>query len=122
MYENFIYDVAAKYIRRRQSVKVTSGGMKGAIESFRYIVHEGRNTTMTSIMHRRMRVMNPEVAENAEDAEKKLQMWRNDIRLLLESRQEQDIKMMENNDQMITILISMLPDRVAEYLMTKFEV
>ena len=30
--------------------------------------------------------------------------------------------MMENNDQMITILISMLPDRVAEYLMTKYEV
>ena len=30
--------------------------------------------------------------------------------------------MMENNDQMITILISMLPDRVAEYLMTKCEV
>ena len=30
--------------------------------------------------------------------------------------------MMENNDEMITILISMLPDRVAEYLMTKYEV
>ena len=103
-------------------MKVTSGGMKGAMESFRYIVHKGRNTTMTSIMHRRMRVMNPEVAKNAEDVEKKLQMWKNDIRLLLESRQEQDIKMMENNDQMITILISMLPDRVAEYLMTKYEV
>ena len=53
---------------------------------------------------------------------KKIQMWKNDIRLLLESREEQDIKMMENNDEMITILISMLPDRVAEYLMTKYEV
>ena len=49
-------------------VKVTSGGMKGSMESF-------RNTTMTSIMHRRMRVMNPEVAKNAEDVEKKLHMW-----------------------------------------------
>ena len=52
-------------------------------------------------------VVNSEVAKNAEDVEKKLQMWKNDIRLLLESRQEQDIKMMENNDQMIRILISM---------------
>ena len=80
-------------------MKVTSGGMKGAMESFRYIVHKGRNTTMTSIMHRKMKVMNPEVAKNAEDVEK-IQLWKNDIRLLLESRQEQDIKMMENNDQM----------------------
>ena len=103
-------------------MKVTSGGVQGAMESFRYIVHEGRDTTMTSIMHRRMKVMNPEMAKNAEDVEKKIQMWKNDIRLLLESRQEQDIKMMEINDQMITILISMLPDRVAEYLMTKYEV
>ena len=70
---------------------------------------------MTPIMHRRMRVMNPVVAKNAEDVEKKLQMWKNDIRLLLESRQEQDIKMMETNDQMITILISMLPDRVTVF-------
>ena len=56
------------------------------------------------------------------DVEKKLQMWKNDIRILLESRQEQDINTMENNHQMTTILISMLPDRVAEYSMTKYEV
>ena len=30
--------------------------------------------------------------------------------------------MMENNDQMITVLISMLCERVAEYWMTKYEV
>ena len=117
-----LYTTLLQYTKGDARVKVTSGGMKGAMESFRYIVHKGRNTTMTSIMHRRMKVMNPEVAKNAEDVEKKIQMWKNDIRLLLESRQEQDIKMMENNDQMITILISMLPDRVAEYLMTKYEV
>ena len=58
---------------------------------------------MTLIMHRRMKVMNLKVAKNTEDVD----------------RQEQDIKMMENNDQMITILIS---NRVAEYLMTKYEV
>ena len=49
-------------------------------------------------------------------------MWKHDIRLLLESRQEFEIKMMENSDQIFTILISMLPDRVAEYLMIKNEV
>ena len=73
MYDIFIYDVAA--IQKGDArVKVTSGGMKGAMESYRYIVQKGRNTTITSIMHHRMRVMNPEVAKNAEDVEEKLQM------------------------------------------------
>ena len=121
MYENFIYDVAATH-KSDARVKVMSGGMKGALESYWCTVHKGRNTTMTSIVHRKVRVMNSEVAKDAENVEEKLQMWKNDIRLLLESRQEQDLKMMENNDQMITILISMLPDRVAEHLMTKHEV
>ena len=87
-----LYTTLLQYTKGDARVKVTSGGMKGAMESFRYIVHQGRNTTMTSIMQRRMRVMNPEVAKNAEDVEKKLQMWKNDIRLSLESPQEQDIK------------------------------
>ena len=117
-----LYTTLQEYTEGDARVKFTSGGMKGALESYQFFVHKGRNTSMTSNMHRRMRVMNPEVAKNAEDVEKNLQMWKNDIRLLLELRQEQDIKMMENNDQMVTVLISMLPDRVAEYLMTKYEV
>ena len=44
-----------QYTKGDARVKVTSGGMKGAMESFPYIVHKGRNTTMTSILFRRMR-------------------------------------------------------------------
>ena len=58
-----------QYTKGDARVKVMPGGMKGALESYRCIVHKGRNTTMTSNMHRRMRVLNPEVAKNAEDVE-----------------------------------------------------
>ena len=48
--------------------------------------------TMTSIMHRKMKAMNLELAKNADDDDDMLQALKNDIRMLLESRQEQDIK------------------------------
>ena len=67
-----LYTTLLRYTKGDARVKVMSGGMKGALESYRHIVHKGRNTTMISIMHRRMRVMNPEVAKNAEHVEKKL--------------------------------------------------
>ena len=60
---NILYTMLLQYTIGDARVKVMSGGVKGALESYRYIVHKGRNTTMTSIMHRRMRVMNPEVAK-----------------------------------------------------------
>ena len=53
-------------------MKVTSGGMKGAMESYRYIVHKGRNM-MTSIMHRRMKVTNFEVAKYVQDIDNMLE-------------------------------------------------
>ena len=60
-------------------MKFTSGGLKGAMESYR--VHQGRNMTMTSIMYRRMNVMNFEAAMHVQDIDRNLQMWKNDIRL-----------------------------------------
>ena len=82
---NILYTTLLQYTKVDARVKVTSGGMKGAMEPYRNIVHKGRNTTMTSIVHFRMRVMNPDVAKIAENVEERLQMWKNDIRLLLES-------------------------------------
>ena len=69
-----------------------------------------------------MRVMNPDAAKAPEDVETKLQAWKTDMRILLETNQYQDIKMVANQDQMITILISMLPDKIAEHLMTKYDI
>ena len=68
----FLNTTLLQYRKGEARVKVVSGGMKGALESHWYIVHKGRNTTMNSIMHRKMRVMNLEVAKkNAEDVDNK---------------------------------------------------
>ena len=77
---------------------------------------------MTAIMQQRMKVMNSDTAKVPEDVEMKMQTWKTDMRILLETSQEHDIKMVANQDQVITILISMLPDKIAEHLMTKYDI
>ena len=49
-------------------------------------------------------------------------MWKTDVRILLERGQEQDQNMVQNEDQMITILLSILPDKVVEQVMSKYDV
>ena len=66
--------------------------------------------------------MKVEMAQNADDMKRKLQMWKSGVRLLLESPREQDIKMTETNDQMISILKPILLGTLAECWMTKYEV
>ena len=117
-----LYTTLLQFTKRDAKAKVTSSGMKGAWEAYRYIVNKGKNITMTAIMSKRMKVMNPDPAKSPGDVEAKLQAWKTDMRILLESGQEQDVKMTANQDQMITILISMLPDRLPEHIMTKYEV
>ena len=117
-----LYTTLLQYTKGEAKSKVTSCGMAGAWESYRYIVNRGKNITMTAVMQKRMRVMNPDAAKTPEDVETKLQTWKTDMRILLEASQEQDIKMVANQDQMITILISMLPDKIAEHLMSKYDV
>ena len=76
--------------------------MKGSWEAYRFIVNKGKNRTITSIMQKRMRVMNPEQAKTQEEVEAKVQMWKTDVRILLECGQDQDQNMVQNEDQMIT--------------------
>ena len=53
---------------------------------------------------------------------RKLQTCKNDVRLLIESRQELYVKMIDNYGHMITILIPLSPGRVAEFMVTTYEV
>ena len=46
----------------------------------------------------------------------------NEIRLLVESEDEQDIAMVNNDNQMVTILMTMLPDAAAGALLAKYEI
>ena len=47
--------------------------------------------------------------------------WKADIRYLREANAEQDKAMLSNNEQMSTILISMMPEPIKDYLVTKYE-
>ena len=48
----------------RRSIELYEGVV---MEPDRHLEHKGRKMSMASIMQRRMKVMSPEVAENAED-------------------------------------------------------
>ena len=117
-----LYTTLLQYTKGDARAKVTGCGMRGSWEAYRFIVNKGKNRTMTSIMQKRIRVMNPEQAKTVEEVEGKVQVWKTDMRILLECGQEQDRNMIKNEDQMITILISMLPERVAEHIMGKYEI
>ena len=117
-----LYTTLLQYTKGDARAKVTGNGMKGSWEAYRFIVNKGKNRTMTSIMQKRMRVMNPEQAKSNEEVEAKVQIWKTDVRILLECGQEQDLNMVKNEDQMITILLSILPEKVAEHVMGKYDV
>ena len=77
---------------------------------------------MTSIMQKRMRAMNPEQTKTPEEVETKVQMWKTDVRILFEWGQEQDQNMVTNEDQMMTVLLSILHEKIAEQVMSKYDV
>ena len=117
-----LYTTLLQYTKGDARAKVTRGGMKGSWEAYRFIVNKGMDRTVTSIMQKRMRVMNPEQAKNSNEVEAKVQRWKTDIRILLDCGQDQDKVMLGNDDQMITILLSIIPEKVAEHMMSKYDV
>ena len=72
------------------------------------------------MLDQRMRVMTPEKAKSLDDVDAKVTAWKADMRILRESRQKQDIEMMSNNDQMITILLGMVPEALSDHLVVKY--
>ena len=64
--------------------------------------------------------MSPEPAKDISEIEHKVMLWKGDIRNLQEGGGD-DRAMLENNDQMITILIGMMPENVADHLISKYE-
>ena len=67
-----------------------------------------------------MKVMSPEPAKDISEIENRLMIWKGDIRYLQEVGGD-DRAMVANNDQMITILIGMMPENVADHLISKYE-
>ena len=100
--------------------RTVAAGMDAAMETYRLMVLKGKNSTVTSLMDQRMRIMQPDKAKTMDEVDMKVTQWKADIRILRESRQRQDVEMVGNDDQMITILIGMLPDVLADHLISKY--
>ena len=114
--KRMLYVLMLQYTKGDVHGKVISNGIEGAMETYRYIHDKGKNDTTTNILRVKMRVMHPDNAAKIEDVETKLNKWKEDIRYLRETGH----KDMEDV-QMRTILISMLPEDVADPLIKKFE-
>ena len=64
--------------------------------------------------------MNPERAKTVSDIEVVVAKWKADVRRLREARGQADKEMLENADMMRTIIIGMLQDPVADFIITKY--
>ena len=72
-------------------------------------------------MDKRIRFMNPSAAKNIGEIDEKMTLWKTDIRYIVEPGMAHDQKMIDDPHQMITILILMMPDAVADHLITKYD-
>jgi hypothetical protein len=119
--QNFLYLNLLQYTSGDPNTKVKGGGVDGVMESYRHLTHKGKNATLRALMDRRIKFMNPIPAKNISEIEDKMTMWKTDIRYIVELGMSHDQKMIDDPNQMITILISMMPDIVADHLITKYD-
>ena len=119
---NSPYTTLLQYTKGDDKAKVTTGAINAALDSYRHISYKGKGATVQAHMLRRVRVMNPEPAKHISDIEAEVNIWKHVMRLLTEARLEQDIAMSKNDDQIITIFVSMMPDPVADHLVEKYDV
>ena len=62
-------------------------------------------------MEKRQKVANPEPAKDVSEIDMKISTWKEDIRYITEIGTKQDTEMTKCDDQMVTILIAMMPDK-----------
>ena len=116
----FLYLNLLQFTKGDSHSRIVAGGMDDALDTYRQLIERGKNQTVLSMMEQRTKIMQPDKATKLEDVESKLMQWKSDIRALRELRQKQDLEFLANHDQMITILIGMVPDILSDHLIQKF--
>ena len=58
-----LYTTLLQYTKGDAKIKVTTGGMAAAMDTYRHIAYKGKNDSIQAQMHRRIKVMNPESAK-----------------------------------------------------------
>jgi hypothetical protein len=100
------------YTSGKAKSRVTANSIDMAFESYRYIYQKGKNATKMNIVIMKAEVLRPARASKVEDIEEKLNEWKEKQRYL-EDVGEPPL----NFDQKKTLLISMLPTNVMDYML-----
>ena len=100
------------YTSGKTKSRVTANSIDMAFESYRYIYHKGKNATKMNIVIMKAEVLRPARANKVEDVEEKLNEWKEKQRYL-EDVGEPSL----NFDQKKTLLVSMLPTSVMDYML-----
>jgi hypothetical protein len=100
------------YTSGKAKSRVTANSIDMAFESYRYIYQKGKNATKMNIVIMKAEALRPARASKVEDIEEKLNEWKEKQRYL-EDVGEPPL----NFDQKKTLLISMLPTNVMDYML-----
>ena len=91
--------------------RVTTNSIDMSFESYRYVYHKGKNATKMNIVNMKAEVLRPARATKIDDIEEKLNAWKDKQRYL------EDVGTPPMDfDQKKTLLISILPASVTEYI------
>ena len=104
-----LYVCLRMYTKDEAAHKVKANGSDLAFESYRFIVHRGKNASTAHKMIMRNKVMHPESASKIDEIEKRLSEWKQNLRYLAEVCPESQL----DDDQLKTILVSIAPEQVA---------
>ena len=115
--KKMLYVNLLQYTKASANDKVKSNGADLSFETWRSICAKGKNATVSHKLNVRNRVMHPEIANKNDDIEKKMDLWKADMRYLREVCPEESIL---SDDQLKTIMISMVPESVADYLLQRY--
>lgn len=97
--QQYLYLNLLQFIEGESHSRVVAGRIDQSLESYRQLVVKARNALVTILMDQRMRTMQFEKANILEEVDMRLSQWRSDIRILRESRQSQDLEMLNNHDR-----------------------
>ena len=61
-----------QYTKGDTNSRIVAGGMANSMEAYRQLIFKGKNATVTSLMDRRVRIMQPDKAKTIEEGEMRI--------------------------------------------------
>ena len=101
--------------------RVVAGGTEDSFEAYRWVFYKGKNSTVVSLMERRMQVMSPSPAKGLDEIDAKVMQWKMDQRFLREARQPQDLAMLQNTTPTFTNVQNQIIVHIQNHMKTNIQ-